>query len=247
MAEVTRLRRRHENWTRGGPVVSDMDETEITALGDRAAATVADPTPMGLWVFATGTWILGTIYAGVFPALQPAAPGGAATATSATSASTAAIPVLMIVAGAALFIAGLFAYRRASLLSATAFCCFGALYFATALFFYLQSNGMLALTGDPLVIQGFVLVSFGFMALALTIAALRTNMGWVAVLATLCVGLILIGISHLRGHAPGAGGAISDIGGWFLWASAFCAYYTGAALIVNSIWEQTTLPIGGEP
>lgn len=246
MAEVTRLRRRHENWTRGGPVVSDMDENEITALGDRAAATVADPTPMGLWVFATGTWILGTIYAGVFPALAPSTPGGAATATPATAAATAAVPVLMIVAGVALFIAGLYAYRRASLLAATAFCCFGAFYFATALFFALQASGTLALTGNPMVIQGFMLESFGFMALALAIAALRTNLGLVAVLVTLCIGYVLAGITNLGGAAPGTGIA-SEIGGWFLCASAFFAYYTGAALVVNSIWEQTALPIGGEP
>jgi succinate-acetate transporter protein len=34
---------------------------------------------------------------------------------------------------------------------------------------------------------------------------------------------------------------------WFLVASAFFASYTGAAVVVNSTWKRTVLPIGGEP
>jgi len=42
-------------------------------------------------------------------------------------------------------------------------------------------------------------------------------------------------------------GHIGNIGGWFLVASAFFAYYTGMALVVNSSWKRTIFPIGGEP
>lgn len=229
MAQVATLIRR-ENWTKSGPVVSRIPEDEIEGLEDRAAATVADSTALGLWGFATGTWIVGTVLAGEFPA----------------NALTATIPVLLVFAGLAQFIAGLFAFRRANVLAATAFCSFGSFNVLTALLFAMQARGILTTTGDPLILQGFVLLSFGFIALALTLAALRTNAGLIVTLFTLAVGYTLPGIAALSG-ANIAGHVIGQIGGWFLVASAFFAYYTGAALVVNSTWKQTVLPVGGEP
>jgi succinate-acetate transporter protein len=102
--------------------------------------------------FATGTWITGTVIAGMFP----------------VTALTATIPVLLVFAGLSQFIAGLYAFRRANVLASTAFCSFGSFNVLTALFFWLQASGKLAPSGDVVVLQGLVLESFGFMALALT-------------------------------------------------------------------------------
>lgn len=222
---------RHENWTKSGPIISRLPEEEIESLENRATATVADPTPLGLWGFATGTWVVGTVLAGVFP----------------VSALPGTIPVLAVFAGLAQFIAGLFAFRRANMLAATAFCSFGAFNVLTAVFFAMQARGVLAATGDPMVLQGFVLLSFGFIALALMLAALPTNAGLVLTLGLLAIGYILSGIPNVTGAAANGKALIGVLGGWFLVASAFFAYYTGAALVVNSSWGRTVLPIGGEP
>jgi uncharacterized protein len=230
MTEATNLLK-HENWTKSGPVVSRLPGEEIESLEDRAAATVADPSPLGLWGFATGTWVVGTVLAGVFP----------------VSALPATIPVLVVFAGLAQFIAGLFAFRRANVLAATAFCSFGAFNVLTALFFALQARGVLTTTGDPMVLQGFVLLSFGFIALALTFAALPTNAMLVITLGLLAVGYVLTGIPAVTGTSATGKHLISELGGWFLVGSAFFAYYTGTALVVNSSWQRTVLPIGGEP
>jgi uncharacterized protein len=230
MTQVTNLLR-HENWTKSGPVVSRLPGEEIESLEERAAATVADPTPLGLWGFATGTWVIGTVLAGVFPA----------------SALTATIPVLVVFAGLAQFIAGLFAYRRASVLAATAFCSFGSFNLLTAALLAMQARGIVSTSGDPMVLQGFVLISFGFIAFALTLAALPTNAGIVITLGLLAVGYTLSGIPDLTGAVANGTNLIRALGGWFLVGSAFFAYYTGAALVVNSTWGRTVLPIGGEP
>jgi succinate-acetate transporter protein len=209
-----------------------MREEEIVALEEQAAATMGDSTTLGLWGFATGTWIVGTVIAGVFP----------------QNAATGVAPVLLVFAGLAQFIAGLFAYRRANSLAATAFCCFGAFNVTVAMIYLLQARGILATTGDPIVLEGFLLESFGFIALALCLAALRANMALVAVLGTLAVGYALSGIPMLANAVGQDGwGVIGSIGGWFLVASAFFAYYTGMAMVVNSSWKRTVLPIGGEP
>jgi len=231
MAQVTNLIR-HENWTRSGPVVSRLPEDEIEVLEDRAAVTVADPAPLGLWAFATGTWIIGTVIAGVFP----------------TSALTGSIPVLLIFAGIAQFIAGLFAFRRANVLAATAFCSFGSFNVLSATLFSMQARGVLPTTGDPAVLQGFVLESFAFIAFALCMAALRTNAGLILTLLLLGIGYALAGIPQLANSVgQGAYGVVGNIGGWFLVASAFFAYYTGMVLVVNSSWKRTVFPVGGEP
>jgi uncharacterized protein len=228
MAEVTNPLRQ-ENWTRSGPIVSRLPGEEIESLEDRATATIADPAPLGLWGFATGTWIVGTVLAGVFP----------------PSAATATIPVLLVFAGLAQFIAGLFAFRRANMLASTAFCSFGSFNVLTAGLFAMQARGILQTTGDPMVLQGFILLSFGFIALALTLAALPTNAAWVVTLGLLAVGYTLSGIPNVTGTGPKS--LIAALGGWFLVGSAFFAYYTGMALVVNSNWHRTVLPIGGEP
>lgn len=95
--------------------------------------------------------------------------------------------------------------------------------------------------------MGFMPESFGFISVALTIAALRTNAALVIVLGTLCVGYTLSGIPNLANGAGSAGwDVIQSIGAWFLVASSFFASYTGMALVVNSTWNRTVLPLGGE-
>jgi uncharacterized protein len=223
---------KRQSWTKGGPVVSHLSEHEISELEDRSIATIADPTPLGMWGFATGTWMTGVLAAGSFP----------------HNAMATAIPVLLVFAGIVQFLAGLFAFRRANVLAATAFCCFGSFNVTAAIFFALQNRGVLPTTGETPVFLGFLLESFAFMAFALTIAALPTNAAAVLVLGTLAIGYALSGIPYLA-HSVGHTGwaVVQRIGGWFLVASAFFAYYTGAAIVVNSVWNRTVLPLGGEP
>ena len=61
------------------------------------------------------------------------------------------------------------------------------------------------------------------------------------------MGYVLAGIPDLTDSiGNGRLGSVGNIGGWFLVASAFFAYYTGMAVVVNSSWQRTIFPIGGE-
>jgi succinate-acetate transporter protein len=209
-----------------------MGDEEIAMLSERASATIGDPAPVGLWGFATGTWIVGTVIANAFP----------------QSALTATIPVLVVFAGLVQFIAGLYAFRRTNMLASTAFCCFGAFNATAGFFFALQAANSISTGGAPMVLFGFLLESFAFISLTLAVAATKSNWALVAVLGTLAIGYCLSGIPDLANASGVSGWAIvKEIGGWFLVASAFFAYYTGAALVINSSWRRTLLPIGGEP
>jgi succinate-acetate transporter protein len=207
-------------------------KTDISALEERAVATIADPAPLGLWAFATGTWMAGTVLGGAF----------------ASTTLPAMAPVLLIFAGLAQFIAGLYAFRRANSLAATAFCCFGSFNITAAAMFMLSAAHITPAGWDTPIFMGFLLESFAFIALALSFAALRRNAVLVLVLLTLAIGYCLTGIPNLALSVDQGGfGLVGHIGGWFLVASAALAYYGGMAIVVNSNWRRAVLPLGGEP
>lgn len=245
MADVAELRdfqatARHETWTKAGPVVSHLPDTALDTLEERSAATIGDSSPLGLWGFATGTWISAVVV------------GGMVSFTD----MRAVAPIVLLFAGLAQFIAGLYAYRRVNSLLANAFCCFGAFNTVLGLMVMLQASGMVPTAQGTNLIIGFFFESFGFIAFALGVGAMRANFATVAVLMTLAVGYVLGGIpfldgaiGHVAAGGPG-GGSISIvglIGACFLFISSLLAYYTGAAMLVNSTWKRRALPIFGEP
>jgi succinate-acetate transporter protein len=222
---------KHASWTKAGPVYSTLPEHEIVALEDRAAATIAEPGPLGLWGLATGTWILATILAGDYPAAW----------------AGLTIPVLLIFSGIAQFIAGLYAYRRANALMGNAFCCFAALHLTLAMMFLFEDAHLLPAGSNAPVYAGFLLESFAFIALALAVAAVRVNTVLFTVFGLLFLGHVLTGVAALADSiGTGGWGVVGAIGGYIMMASALFAYYGGAALIVNSTWRRIVLPLGGE-
>lgn len=258
VVERSRDRLERETWTKAGPVVTRMPDDEVLALEERAMATVGDPSALGLWAFATGTWIAGTVIGGAFGpnaaavaqhAVTAAVPAQVMTIAPAFNNFTAVVPVLLFFSGIAQFIAGLFAFRRASPLMATAFCCFGAFAVSAAFGFLLQAWGLLPspITGSAQVLLGFLYESFGFIAFALAVAALGMNLSTVAWLGTLCIGFVLAGIPNLAATATGGWIVLGNIGGWFLVGSAAVAYYLGMAIVVNSCSRRPVMPIGGKP
>lgn len=257
MERVRNLQER-ATWTTAGPVITRMPDDEVLALEERAMASTGDSSPLGLWAFATGTWIIGTIIGGAFGPPFAAAAGAAhgATAAGAVAATPAAvqltaahfmpvIPILLIFGGVAQFIAGLFSYRRASSLLSTAFTCYGAFAVLAAIAFLMMAGGSLPITGSSLVVWGFLLESFAFISLALCVAAIGTNLALVLMLGLVGIGFVLAGIPNLAGTTTGGWVVIGNIGGWFMVASAACAYFLGLAILVNSSWKRSAIGFGG--
>ncbi|HJU29309.1 MAG TPA: GPR1/FUN34/YaaH family transporter [Candidatus Binataceae bacterium] len=237
MADVTSINEgdgaiEHATWTKAGPVPSRMPVDEIAGLEEHAIATIGDSSTLGMWAFATGTWMAAAIFGGELP----------------YSSAFAVIPVLLIFAGIAQFIAGLYSFRRANSLLATAFTCFGSFNTTFGLVLLLESIGVIPMTASTWVFHGFLLESFAFIALALCFAAFQANMATVAMTLLLGAGYCLAGIPYFAGKIDvGAWGLAGNIGGYLLMASAFCAYYIGMAMVVNSTWKREVLPLFGHP
>jgi uncharacterized protein len=221
---------RAQAWTKAGPIEPAIPPEEVEALESRTGALIGEPGAMALFGFATGTWIVGTVVSGIF----------APTAYAATA------PVLIVFAGLAQFIAGLFAFRRSNTFGGTAFCCYGANNTVIGFIILLQAIKLLPMTGDAQVMLGYELLSFGFISCVLSLAAMRLNGAFTMVLLPLAAGFILAAIPDVSGATAGPLKQIGYIGGYLLIASAGIAYYAGSALVLNSTYKTTILPLFGK-
>jgi succinate-acetate transporter protein len=82
------------------------------------------------------------------------------------------------------------------------------------------------------------LFCLGYISLALTIGASRLNTTYALIAGCLAVGYTLSGIQFL-----GAARELGILGGYFLLAASFFAFYAATAIIVSSAWQREMLPL----
>lgn len=227
-----RLVEEHQTWTPGGPVISRLPDPEIATLEGRTTATMGEPASLALFGFATGTWMAGAVFGGF---LAPTAQVGLA-------------PILILFAGVAQFIGGLYAFRRANTLAASVFTCYGAYNTVVGVMLLFEATGLVPKGPDAFTMLGWLNCSFGFISLAFLVASLRRNFVMTGILVGLTCGYTLIGITQFNMGPTGTttAGAVAVAGAALLFLAAFCAYYLGMAMVVNSTWKRTLMPIFGD-
>lgn len=99
-----------QQWTKTGPIAVSMAPDDVRHLQGTQEVTAAEPAPLGLLGLATGTIAIGYVLSG----------------STAMAAQIGTAPVLLVFAGIALFVAGLWRSRKDNTFAATAFCCYGA-------------------------------------------------------------------------------------------------------------------------
>lgn len=239
MDDVSELRREaadtplHGVWAKGGPVFSHLSDATVHGLEGRSIASFGDAATLGFWAFATGIWITGLFQSGVLPQTE----------------MQLLFPLLLVFSGLVLFIAGLFLYRRNNTFLASTFCSFSAFNLSRGVLFLAQAEGLLPQDATADFLQGCLIESFAYVAFSLFLGSLRMNV--VAMLATGCtaVGFALSGLPFLTGalgDSASGWAQAGGIGGYFLLAAGFFAYYGGTALLVNTAWQRVVLPIGGQ-
>lgn len=216
----------HERWTKSGPIETREDDRALERWQARAKAMTADPIPLGLLGFATATFAAGSVIAGWWP----------------QSSMALVIPVLLVFGGLTQFIAGMWAYANADTLSATAFGSFGAFNTTFAVYFLLDHAGVLGPTVSygPLAIW---IAGFAFIAAVLAFAAAGRSVALASVLFALCVGYGLLSAGYFA-NTPNNLSLLYHVSGWFLIVSAVLAFYTAAAVGLNSAFRAGALPIG---
>jgi len=215
-------------WTKGGPVDTELllgDEAAV--IHERQEASIGEPGAMALLGFATGTFIIAYVLSGWVP----------------MTTLPATLPPVLIFAGIAQFIGGLVAFRRENAFAGTAFCAFGANNVVVSTYLFMQIKGTIPTTpgSADLKMLGLELFCFAYIALMLGIVAMRLNVAFVAILLTLCAGFALTGVANFLGASISP--TWGHIGGYLLVASAACAAYTATAMVLNSTWERSLLPL----
>lgn len=221
----------HRVWTKGGPVFTRLPDNTIRGLEGQAIASFGDAATLGMWAFATGIWTTGLFQSNLLPLPQ----------------MVLLFPVMLIYAGVVLFISGLFLYRRNDTFLGSSFCSFASLNVTRAVLLICQNRGILPSGATADLLQGCLLESFAFIALSLLLGAVRLNVVLMLVLGCTFFGYALAGLYFLIHQMGGnAWSYAGEIGGYFMFAAGFFAYYAGTAVLVNTAWRRVLLPIGGE-
>lgn len=214
-----------ERWTPAGPIRSEMPMEVIEQEETRAAASVGEAAPLGLFGFASATFTLSAVNAGWF------------------SQATAlfAIPLVLVFGGIAQFVAAMWSYRKGDTFAATAFGSFGSFNTAYALYALWAHGGLISGPPASFGVLGIFIACFSLIAFFLMIAAMRINMALVGVLFFLALTYGLLGAGFIAAGAPN----LIHFGGWAGLISSVLAFYTAGAMVINSVNERAVLPLGG--
>lgn len=182
---------------------------------------VADPAPLGLGGFAATTFVLSLVNAGVL----------------AREAEPVVLPLALFYGGIAQLFAGLWEFRNnRNTFGATAFTSYGAFW----LTFYLlvtQFAGKIPESTRAAAI-GSYLLAWSVFTFYMWIASWRLNGAVAAVFTFLLATFVVLTLGEFAGAT-----ALTRIGGWLGIITAILAWYTAAAVMVNTYYKKVVLPV----
>jgi succinate-acetate transporter protein len=211
------------------PREADVAPAPDPTAGRSAGWSPADPGPLGLAGFATTTFVLSMINAGLVG-------GGALTAAGIVA------PLAIAYGGIAQFAAGLWEFRTGNTFGAVAFCSFGAFWIS---FYVLLHSTVGALPKHELFSAfGLYLWAWGIFTSYMFIASLRTTGAVALVFLLLAITFIVLGIgnSALAGTANLTNGTVK-LGGYLGIATAIVAWYASFAGVTNATFGRTIVPV----
>ena len=183
---------------------------------------IADPAPLGLAAFALTTFMLSLFNAGLLP----------------EAGEPIVFSLALFYGGLAQFLAGMWEFRNKNTFGATAFTSYGAFWLA---FWGLEQFYIDRIPeGQRPLVVGWFLIAWGIFTAYMWIGSFRVNPAVMLVFLFLAVTFFVLGIGDLLGS-----GLVRNIGGYLGLATAFIAWYTSAADVINENFGRTILPVGG--
>jgi uncharacterized protein len=188
-------------------------------MASEAAASVADPAPLGLAAFALTTFCLSVVNAGLVP----------------ESIEPIVFPLALFYGGAAQLLAGMWEFRKGNTFGATAFGSFGAFWLSFWAFEHFYKTEVPK--ADLKMALAVFLFAWGIFTAYMLIASLRTSPALVLVFATLTATFFLLAYAE---YADSKG--FLKLGGYMGIITAGAAWYASMAAVVNSTFGKTVLP-----
>jgi len=181
---------------------------------------LGNPGPLGLGSFALTTMALSIYNAGIL-----------------TDSSTMVLALALFYGGIAQFVAGLYEYQISNTFGATAFCSYGAFWCSYAAFVYFIVPDLPANKVSEA--SGLFLLLWLIFTLYMTVAAARMSLVLVCLFIILDITFLLLIIGAFTGNSN-----VTKAGGAFGIFTAILAWYGSAAVVINSTWQRTLLPVG---
>jgi succinate-acetate transporter protein len=182
--------------------------------------SVADPGPLGLAAFALTTFVLSMFNSGLMGMKGEPIVFGLAFAYG----------------GLAQLLAGMWEFRTGNTFGATAFASYGA--FWISFFVFVTFFEKKIPPADAPHAVGLYLIAWGIFTSYMFIASLRTTAAIATVFLLLAATFLLLGIGNASDTAN-----ITKLGGYVGLATAAAAWYASFAVVTNSTFGRTMLPV----
>jgi uncharacterized protein len=180
-----------------------------------ATSPFGDPGALGLAAFALTTFVLSVANAGLIPS------------------AASVLGLALFYGGIAQMVAGVWEFANRNTFGATAFLSYGGFWLA---FWYLLSTDGASEAGASGV--GVFLLAWGIFTLYMTVAAIKTTGSILAVFVALTLTFFALALGELTGSA-----VLSHLGGWLGIVTAVLAWYGSFAVVLNSTYRRTVLPV----
>lgn len=178
---------------------------------------VADPAPLGLAAFALTTFLLSAKNAGW------------------TDGGNAWLGFAFAYGGLAQLLAGMWEFRNRNVFGATAFSTYGSFWIGLGLYVQLVEGGSPNALND----LGFILLAFAIFNTYMLLWSSRVSVAVFAVFLTLEITEIVLFFGFFSDSET-----IIKAGGMIGILTAFVAWYTSAAGVVNGMAGRPVLPVG---
>lgn len=196
------------------------ESARLATAVERVGWTVADPAPLGLAGFAMTTFVLSMFNADLVSA------GG----------EPVVFGLAFAYGGLAQLLAGMWEFRNGNTFGALAFSSFGAFWLSLFIFeVFFASSIPEADAGHA---AGLYLWAWAIFTAYMTIASLRTTAAVALVFILLTATFILLAIGASGGHET-----VTHWGGYIGIATAAAAWYASFAVVTNSTFRRTILPV----
>ena len=182
---------------------------------------VADPGPLGLAAFALTTFVLSFFNADLAP----------------KSGEVIVLPLALAYGGIAQFAAGMWEFRTGNTFGAVAFTSYGAFWVSLWFFnqFFAEEVKDPGVAGHAV---GLYLIAWGIFTTYMFVASLRTTAAVSLVFFLLAITFFLLGFGN-----RGANADVIKLGGYVGLATAIVAWYASFAVVTNSTFGRTVLPV----
>ncbi|MDO9455526.1 acetate uptake transporter [Nocardioides sp.] len=178
-----------------------------------------DPFPLGLASFGISALVLSSVMSGLIDPL----------------ATPAVLSLALALGFTTELVAGIIHFQRGETFPGLVFTAYSGFWLSYALL--VQFYGPMV-TADAAAITGMFLLAWAIFSSYMLLAAIRTN------LTTIVIFTLLNGVFYLAAFGAFLESAgLGHAAGFVLIADAAVALYASAAIIVNTTWERTVLPV----